>query len=180
MLSRTGMRIGEALALKWEDIDFSQKNITISKTLVYPLNSTPYLSTPKSNKSRRVIRMDETTIFLMKKHRINQMEVYLKYKKYAPSEEGYIFHQQDGRWLRTNVVRDYFKTICNRANLPILSPHALRHTHAVHLIESGANIKYVSERLGHASIKTTADTYLHITDKIENDSLNQYEKYINL
>ncbi|WP_425305439.1 tyrosine-type recombinase/integrase [Brevibacillus laterosporus] len=49
-------------------------------------------------------------------------------------------------------------------------PLALRHTHAVHLLESGANIKYVSERLGHASVKVTADTYLHVTKKIE-DSL---------
>lgn len=54
---------------------------------------------------------------------------------------------------------------------PALSPHVLRHTHAVHLLESGVNIKYVSERLGHASMKVTADTYLHVTKKIEDDAL---------
>ncbi|WP_231638563.1 tyrosine-type recombinase/integrase [Paenibacillus sp. JCM 10914] len=59
-----------------------------------------------------------------------------------------------------------FKEVCKRSKLPILSPHALRHSHAVHLLEAGANKKYVSERLGHASVKVTADTYLHVTDKI--------------
>ncbi|UNK17315.1 tyrosine-type recombinase/integrase [Paenibacillus sp. N3/727] len=62
--------------------------------------------------------------------------------------------------------------------IPVLSPYALRHTHAVHLLEAGANIKYVSERLGHASVKVTADTYLHITDKIEDDAIALYEQYV--
>nr|WP_275422952.1 tyrosine-type recombinase/integrase [Paenibacillus mucilaginosus] len=93
-------------------------------------------------------------------------------------KDNIVFHQHDGRWLCTNVVRDYFKAVCKRANLPVLSPHALRHSHAVHLLEAGANIKYVSERLGHASIKVTADTYLHVTKKIEDDALALYEKYI--
>ncbi|WP_141397679.1 tyrosine-type recombinase/integrase [Brevibacillus laterosporus] len=66
------------------------------------------------------------------------------------------------------------------AGVPVLSPHALRHTHAVHLLESGVNIKYVSERLGHASVKVTADTYLHVTKKIENDALSMYERYLQL
>jgi integrase len=52
-------------------------------------------------------------------------------------------------------VREYFKEVCKRVGLPLLSPHALRHTHAVHLLEAGVNIKYVSERLGHASILIT-------------------------
>jgi len=73
---------------------------------------------------------------------------------------------------------DYFKVNCKRTDVPVLSPHALRHSHAVHLLEAGATIKYVSERLGHASIKTTADTYLHITKKIEADSMQMYVNYM--
>ncbi|UTR15880.1 tyrosine-type recombinase/integrase [Salipaludibacillus sp. LMS25] len=91
----------------------------------------------------------------------------------------YFLHKQNDRWLLSNVVRDYFKEVCKQANVPFLSPHALRHTHAVHLLESGANIKYVSERLGHKSVKVTADTYLHVTEKIENEALDLYSDYIN-
>nr|WP_238333108.1 tyrosine-type recombinase/integrase [Brevibacillus laterosporus] len=180
LLARTGLRIGEALALTWDDIDLEAKIITVSKTLVYPLNSTPYLSTPKTKNSDRTVKLDEATVKLMKRHRINQKEVCLMYENYKPTKENIIFHQQDGRWLRTNVVREHFKEVCKRANVPVLSPHALRHTHAVHLLESGVNIKYVSERLGHASVKVTADTYLHVTKKIEDDALNLYERYLKL
>lgn len=178
LLSRSGLRIGEALALTWDDIDLEAKTLTVNKTLVYPTNSNPYISTPKSKKSNRILKLDDDTIKLMKKHRINQKEVILKYENYKASTGNLMFHQQDGRWLRTNVVREYFKEVCKRANLPVLSPHALRHSHAVHLLEAGANIKYVSERLGHASVKITADTYLHVTEKIENDALELYSKYV--
>ncbi|MGG0753126.1 tyrosine-type recombinase/integrase [Brevibacillus laterosporus] len=180
LLGRTGLRIGEALALTWDDMDLEAKTLTVSKTLVYPLNSTPYLSTPKTKNSDRTVKLDDATIKIMKRHRINQKEVCLMYENYKATKENIVFHQQDGRWLRTNVVREYFKEVCKRAGVPVLSPHALRHTHAVHLLESGANIKYVSERLGHASVKVTADTYLHVTKKIENDALSMYEQYLQL
>ncbi|GGJ61727.1 site-specific integrase [Virgibacillus salexigens] len=175
LVSRTGLRIGEALALHWSDIE--NDKITISKTLVYPTNSTPYISRPKTKNSIRTIKLDELTLSLLKKQKINQKEMYLKYTNFNASKDNLIFHQQDGRWLRTNVVREYFKEVCKRAELPILSPHALRHSHAVHLLEAGASIKYVSTRLGHASIKTTADTYLHITEKIEDDAIEMYQQY---
>jgi integrase len=178
LLARTGLRIGEALALTWDDIDIENKKLTVSKTLVYPLNSTPYLSTPKSEKSNRTIMLDDYVIKLMKRHRINQKEVVLKYENYKQTTTNIIFHQHDGRWLRTNVVRDLLKAKCKQAGIIVLSPHSLRHTHAVHLLESGANIKYVSERLGHASVKVTADTYLHVTKKIEGDAIALYASYV--
>lgn len=180
LLARTGLRIGEALALTWDDVNFDTNRLTVSKTLVYPLNSTPYLSTPKSVSSVRTLKLDDATGKLLKKHRLNQKEVCMAYENYRPSENNLMFHQQDGRWLRTNVVREYFKEVCKREGLPILSPHALRHSHAVHLLESGANLKYVSERLGHASVKVTADTYLHVTEKIESDALSLYEQYLEM
>lgn len=151
--------------------------MSVDKTLVYPLNSTPYLSKPKTKNSIRTILLDNFTVKILEEHRINQKEVCLMYENYK-ANDNLVFHQHDGRWLRTNVVRDYFKVNCKRADVPVLSPHALRHSHAVHLLEAGANIKYVSERLGHASIKTTADTYLHITKKIEADSMQMYVDYM--
>lgn len=177
LIARTGLRIGETLALTWDDISFDFKTVTINKTLVYPLNSTPYLSTPKTKKSERTIKLDDLTSKVLKKHRINQKEVILKYENYKATKDNVIFHQHEGRWLRTNVVREYFKEVCKRAGLPVLSPHALRHTHAVHLLEAGVSTKYVSERLGHASTTITSDTYLHVTEKIEDNALELYEQY---
>lgn len=176
LMSRTGIRIGEALALKWEDWQYDQ--LTIDKTLVYPTNSTPYLSTPKTESSKRTIKLDQATIDVLKQHRLNQKEVVMLYQNYQPSPDHQMFHQHTGRVLRSNIVRDQFKVICKRANLPVLSPHALRHAHAVHLLEAGAKEKYVSERLGHKSVKVTSDTYLHITQKIEDDALDLYSDYL--
>jgi len=180
LMSTTGIRIGEALALKWDDIDFVNKKLTVNKTLVYPTNSEPYISKPKTKSSIRDILLDDHTIDVMKKHKINQKEVCLRYINYKSSPDNLMFHQHDGRYLRTNVTRDYFKEKCKHVGIEILSPHALRHSHAVHLLESGANIKYVSQRLGHASIKTTADTYIHITNKLEDESISGYQNYMNL
>lgn len=94
------------------------------------------------------------------------------YTNYVQPENNIVFFQHEGKWLKTNVVREYFKEVCKRANLPVLSPHA------VHLLEAGVNIKYVSERLGHSSIKTTADKYLHVTKKIEDQAMEMYLRYV--
>lgn len=72
-----------------------------------------------------------------------------------------------------------FKRILNNAQLPQIPIHSLRHTHAVLLLESGADMKYVQERLGHGSIQITSDVYAHISEKIEKDSLNKFEDHMN-
>ncbi len=176
LLARTGLRIGEALALTWEDIDLKAGTLSVTKTLIYPLNSDPRVTTPKSRSSIRTIKLDQETVRVMKDYHVNQQETILMYG-FKRSELNLVFHQQDGRWLRINVVREYMKEVCRRIGLPQLSPHALRHSHAVHLLEAGATIKYVAERLGHSSIKTT-EKYLHVTKKIEKDALTLYEQYV--
>ncbi|MGX9290703.1 site-specific integrase [Bacillus sp. A015] len=178
LIARTGLRIGEALALTWDDINLKDGELTVDKTLIYPLNTQPYISTPKTQSSYRTIKLDDHTVSLLKKHRVNRHEVVLMYTNYVQPENNIVFFQHEGKWLKTNVVREYFKEVCKRANLPVLSPHALRHSHAVHLLEAGVNIKYVSERLGHSSIKTTADKYLHVTKKIEDQAMEMYLRYV--
>lgn len=176
LLARTGLRVGEVIALNWDDFDFVAGTVSVNKTLIYPLNSDPRITTPKTRSSIRTIKLDPFTIKVMKEYRANQLESIMRYN-FKRSKLKLVFHQQDGRWLRINVVRDYMKEVCRRVGLPVLSPHALRHSHAVHLLESGATIKYVAERLGHSSIKTT-EKYLHVTKKIEKDALDLYARYV--
>ncbi|REK54058.1 MAG: recombinase XerC [Thermobacillus sp.] len=176
LLARTGLRIGEALALTWDDIDLIKGTVSVTKTLIYPLNTDPRVTTPKTRSSIRTIKLDPETIRAMKEYRVNQKETILRYG-FQRSDLNLVFHGPDGKWLRINVVREYMYEVCKRAGLPRLSPHALRHSHAVHLLEAGATIRYVAERLGHASIKTT-EKYLHVTKKIEKDALDLYARYL--
>lgn len=176
LLARTGLRIGEALALTWNDIDLNKGTLSVDKTLIYPLNSDPRVTTPKTRSSIRTIKLDVDTIEALKAYRLNLKESIMMYQ-FKRSKLDLVFHQQDGRWLRINVVREYMRKVCKRVSLPQLSPHALRHSHAVHLLEAGATIRYVAERLGHASIKTT-EKYLHVTKKIEKDALDMYAHYL--
>lgn len=177
VLARTGLRLGEALALNWED--FTGDSLLVSKTIAYDDFNNISITPPKTTASIREIRLDSTSINLLKRQRINKKECLLMYTSYKkPLYQDMIFSNDNGNPLRHSVVRDFFYKSCRLSGVPVLSPHALRHSHAVHLLESGANVKYVSERLGHSTINMTADVYLHVTKKIEDDSLKLYENYL--
>lgn len=177
LISRTGLRLGEALALEWSDV--SGDKLSITKTLSYDNNNNVLITEPKSKSSIRTIKIDNTLVALLKKQKINKMECIMRYSSFKkPIYDNIIFSNENGNYLRHSVARDFFSASCKRVDVPILSPHALRHSHAVHLLEAGANIKYVSARLGHSTIKMTADIYLHVTEKIEDDALDLYEKYM--
>ena len=184
LIAATGLRIGEALALTWDDIDWTNELLHITKTVYYKdYSDVPTVTDTKTGSGTRTIQIDKDTMQLLKYHKLNQTQIHLLYPGSRPKDEKgnklpLLFHNWSGKHWRVNVVRDHFKVICRRAELPVLSPHALRHSHAVHLLEAGANLKYVSARLGHKSIKTTADTYLHITKKIEQDALDLYKLHL--
>ncbi|ANK59855.1 tyrosine-type recombinase/integrase [Loigolactobacillus backii] len=179
LLSHTGLRLGEALALKWSDIN--DDRLTVDENLHYDYHNNASLTTPKTESSYRTILIDKFTQDLLHQQKKNRLEVLVRYKNFKrPSGEfsDLIFYNANGNPLRHSVVRDYMKGVCKLAGVPQLSPHAFRHTHAVLLLESGANIKAVSERLGHATIDMTANVYLHVTKKMETDTIERFSNYV--
>ena len=173
LLSRTGLRLGEASALKWDD--WNRNKIEINKTL-YREGKTDYINPPKTQSSYRTIVIDRYLIELLKNFKIKKNELALASSRNIPNQE-YIFTDESGNFIKQSNYRTYFYKMCDLAELPRLSPHALRHSHAVHLLESGSNIKYVSERLGHSSINMTANVYLHVSKKMETEAISMYERY---
>ena len=141
----TGMRIGEALALTWDDISFEDHTISINKTY-NRINKKDVITSPKTRKSVRSI-----TIFPY----LEQILAEYKNGLYG-SKNGRIFDTQQAN------VRDFFKRYQNRTDLPVMRVHDLRHSHASLLIELGFNPVAISERLGHESVKMTLDTYSHL------------------
>lgn len=173
-----GMRIGETLALEWPDINLDKLLINIDKNVYYDEETgEPIVTSTKTTYSERVIEIDEETADVLRQWKINQQQLHEKYPYMKPQRD-LVFSNTSGNYWRANIVRDHFKVICKRANVPVLSPHALRHSHAVHLLEAGADYKYISERLGHKSVTTTLNTYLHVTKKIKKDSLELYKKHM--
>ncbi|MDU1848549.1 MAG: tyrosine-type recombinase/integrase [Niallia nealsonii] len=93
-------------------------------------------------------------------------------------EQDHVITTWNGRPLGPYGINKVMKTIIDKTNLPKISPHGLRHTHAIMMLESGNDIKVVSERLGHSALIVTSDVYLHITKKHEMESVNRLEKYL--
>ncbi|UOK56116.1 tyrosine-type recombinase/integrase [Bacillus sp. OVS6] len=90
-----------------------------------------------------------------------------------------VFCRTDGSPLPKSSLFNAFNRILKRSGIDQLPIHSLRHTHAVLLLESGADMKYVQARLGHGSIQITSDVYAHVSKKIDQSSMEKYESYMN-
>ncbi|MBJ8055261.1 site-specific integrase [Bacillus cereus] len=177
-LSRTGLRIGECLALQWDDVDFEKKNFHINKTLISTKRNQPIIFGPPKNKSSiRTISLDDSTLQHLKKMKLEQSKNILKFGKYY-QDYNFVFTHDDNSCMLHPSTLKFLQQACKKGNFRYITLHGFRHTHAVHLLQSGANLKYVSGRLGHSSIDMTANVYLHITKSIEESSVNQYDNFL--
>lgn len=174
-MSQTGLRISEALALKWSDIE--DNKLVVDKQTRRNNNNGLKLTTLKNTSSYRTIGLNEELLRELKKFKIKQNEMILQGKGFRKNDEGIIFQNFLGNYLTPSTVRETIQGLCKKAKVDYKGTHGFRHTHAVLLLESGASLKFVSDRLGHESIKTTADTYLDITEKIEEDELKKFASY---
>ncbi|MBT2615292.1 MULTISPECIES: site-specific integrase [unclassified Bacillus (in: firmicutes)] len=177
-LSQTGLRISETLALRWSDIE--DNKITIERQTRRSENNELLLTTLKNTSSYRTIGLQDELVRELKKFKLKQNELIIGSQKFHKNVDGIIFQNYSGNYLTPSIVRETIQKYCKKAGVEYKGTHGFRHTHAVLLLESGASIKFVSQRLGHKSIKTTADTYLDITEKIEEDELKKFASYTSM
>ena len=178
VLSYTGLRIGELLALKWADFNAKQGTIRITKTLYNPTNNFEkyQLLTPKTTGSKRTIEIDEMLVKMLKKHEIKQKEVKLK-NKLIYQDNGFIFARDDGHPQLRKVFETRLQRLLKKAEITKnITPHSFRHTHASLMFEAGATIKEVMERLGHTDPKTTTVIYTHVTQSTKEKTSHQFSK----
>ncbi|GGC89229.1 site-specific integrase [Thalassobacillus devorans] len=179
ILLETGLRKGEAAALQWKDIDLVNGTINVTKTLNFSAkNDTEVFGSPKTKNSKRLITISDGLVEELKKHQLHQKKDKLTCGSMYNHSLNLVHCRKDGSFLRKSSLHNAFRKIKSRANLPDIAIHALRHTHAVLMLEAGVDMKYIQERLGHKSIQITSDIYAHISKKLEDNNFKKYQSYV--
>ncbi len=164
-IAMTGVRRGEALGLRWADIDFDRSRAAIRQTVI-PLAHQIAFSEPKTDKGRRSIALDHTTVAVLRHHRRRQLEDrFLVGPDYQ--DRDLVFARADGRPLHPEYVSRTFARLTRQAGLRPLRLHDLRHTNASLALAAGVPTRVVSDRLGHSAMAVTTDIYQHVIPDLD-------------
>ncbi len=166
MLS-TGMRRGEALGLRWEDIDFGAARLSVVQHVVVVRNRA-LIQEIKTPSSRRSIALYPDVVGALRKHAARQKEERLLVGP-AWTDSGLVFTTSVGTVLHPRNVRRSFDQAVARAGVPPITLHDLRHTAATLALKAGAHPKLVQEMLGHARVAITLDLYSHVVEEMHHD-----------
>lgn len=177
LISYTGMRKGEALALTWNDINFVENDLTINKAVGRGKQAKLYLKTTKTGKPRTV-KLDETTINILKEWNKIQKQQYMKLGINTLKKNQLMFSNTNNEFIQPVQVQKWMYSVQKEYKLKHVSPHGLRHTHCSLLFEAGASIKEVQDRLGHSDVKTTLDIYTHVTKKAKVGAIQKFVDYL--
>ena len=154
LIAKTGMRFSEALAITQKDFDFSHQTLIINKTWDYKNNEGNGGFLPTKNKSSvRKIQLDWQTVMR-----------FAELVKNLPEDKPIFINKR----VFNSTINDVIARHCKKCNIPVITLHGLRHTHASLLLFAGVSIASVAKRLGHSNMSTTQKVYLHIIQELEN------------
>lgn len=162
LVAKTGLRFSEALALTPNDFDFSSQKALIEKTWNYKISKGEFQPT-KNESSIRKVQLDWQTAMQFSqliKEMDSDKPIFVK---------GRVFN---------STVNNRLGVLCTKANVPVITIHGLRHTHASLLLFAGVSIASVAKRLGHSSMITTQETYLHIIKELENQDNDKIMRHL--
>jgi len=168
-----GMRRGEILGLKWDDVDFDTKTIYVQRNLTMVKGKTS-IRAPKTEQGKRSITMTKITARALKeekkKQAQNKLTLGTRYK-----DNGFVCCWDDGTHYRPDYITHAFPKLLKKLELPKIPFHNLRHTHASLLLLKGVHPKVVQERLGHSSISITLDTYSHLMPSMQKEAAEKID-----
>lgn len=169
-LLATGLRIGEAIALRWDDIDLENGTVTVNKTLNGQRDVVP----PKTKSGYRTISIDKSTLLMMRLFKARSQQ------RVGMQDLPIVFWGRDiNKPKHTVVERKKLRRMLNELNLERRSLHAFRHTHATMMVKAGMPPKELQYRMGHSDISITLGIYTHFSEEQEKKSAEYYEKAIN-
>jgi len=168
LLATTGMRRGEALGVRWSDVDLDTGRLRVVQTITQT-RSKVMVGEPKTAKGRRSIALDDGTVAVLRAHRKLMLEERLLI---GPdfADEGLVFHQVDGSCLRPDAISGQFLRRVRQYDLPRLTLHGLRHTWATLALEQSIHPRVVQERLGHSTIAITLGIYSHVSPTLHDEA----------
>lgn len=169
----TGMRQSEILGLRWKDVDLTNATIQIVQTLSH--DGKTILQSTKTKSGNRQISLDKSTIEALKHHRKIMLEERMSVKDFE--DYGLVVSSISGVPKTPRSLLYTFYTYMKLANVSKIAFHDLRHTHATLLLSEGINPKVVAERLGHANIVITLQTYSHVLPSMQKEVAERIEKF---
>lgn len=164
----TGLRIGELLALTWNDIDFVKNYMTISKSAFQCKKDNKIsiiVDTPKTKNSNRIIPLPKQLVSILKAMKKN-------------SKSQYVITTKNNGMVGTRSYQRTFETILHKLNIPYKNFHSLRHTFATRALEFGMDVKTVSEILGHKNPMITLQRYTHSLMSYKTEMMNKFGKML--
>ncbi len=174
LIIETGLRVGEACALTWQDIDRVNNIIHVKKSYDQKRNK---LGNTKTKNHRDIYITKSLLVELFKLMQIHNANK-INYESVYSNDNNFIFVDDIGKPISRSSIHNTMIYCSKKVLGHQISVHKLRHTHATLLLESNVPIKVIQERLGHQSLEMTEKTYAHVTPKLKTESLKDFEKYI--
>ena len=171
----SGLRRGEMLALRWKDVDLAHNRAFVSRTM-YKLRGKVIVGPPKTQASQRLIALPDRLVDLLERHRqiqLDQCELLGRSLK----DDDLVFAHSDGTPFDPSVVSHGFGHVATKAGLKDIRLHDLRHSCATLLLKSHIHPLIVAAQLGHASVRTTLDTYSKILPGLQEEAMKSLDAY---
>ena len=164
----TGLRRSEVLALRWCDVDLSRATLAVRQSLEQTKSGLRFKS-PKTERSKRAIALPSITVDALRLHRLEQAELKLKLG-IGWDETGLVCARYDGEPRSPHAFSRAFARFVEKIDIPHITFHGLRHSHATQMLRHGIHPKVAQERLGHSTIATTMDLYSHVDRSMQEDA----------
>jgi integrase len=172
----TGLRLGEILALRWDDVSLEERTLQVRHTVDYIPGYGRVESEPKTAHSRRRIVLPQFVVEALKQHRALQLEARL-HSGASWQEQGLVFPNRRGGYFSRARLYSLFKRILKEAGLQDMRFHDLRHSAATILLSMGVHPKVVQEILGHSTIGTTMNIYSHVLPSLHHDAMDDMDRF---